>query len=103
MLNTGAESDSETPTPSPQGNSVSNPTYHHLPSAIKEEETNVDMVDNSDNIVKTADNYVNMSQNKNHFKDKMSNSVSTNPFVDVNNKKQKAHYVNEDTREWNKV
>lgn len=104
MLNTVSESDSETPLPSPfpEGNSISNPTYHHLPSAIREEDEETS-VDSGDKQLKTADNYISMSQNKNNLKDKNASSASTNPFVDINNKKQEVHYVNEDTRDWDRV
>lgn len=102
MLNTINESDSETPlsSPFPQGDSVSNPSYHHLPTPIREEDPNAE---NCDNIVKNSDNYVNMSRNKNNFKDKLANNSNANPFVEVNNKKQQAHYVNDDTRDWGRV
>lgn len=101
MLKTISESDSETPLPSPypQSESVSNPSYHHLPTPIGEQDINIDDGD----IVKTSDNYINMSRNKSNLKDKVANSSQMNPFVEFNNKNQEAHYVNEDTRDWDRV
>lgn len=102
MLNTASESDTETPlsSPFPQGNSVSNPTYHHVPSSIKEEESSLD---EGDGLVKSSDNYISMSQNKNNFKDKIANNRNTNPFVEADNQKQEVHYVNQDMRDWSRV
>lgn len=105
MLNTINESDSETPlsSPFPQGNSISNPTYHHLPPSIREEETNFDTMENTNEMIKTADNYINMSENRKKLKENGAYSTNSKPLVDVNNKKQEVHYVNEDTRDWEKV
>lgn len=82
ILHTNCESDGETPLHSP--NSVANPTYHQLPS-LKE-------VAQDNSIVHTADNYVNMPQNKNICKEK-SNAASSEPH----------HYVNTVSGQWDPV
>ncbi|CAH1182641.1 unnamed protein product [Phyllotreta striolata] len=80
MLQGKADGDAATPAASP--NAVSNPSYH-IPPAIEGgavEETGAE-------IVKSADNYVNMPQNKNLLKD------SKLALSDC--KKSDVHYVNE--------
>ncbi|CAH1956241.1 unnamed protein product [Acanthoscelides obtectus] len=71
------ESDTDTPLQSPMA--VSNPTYHQLPLA--------------GNIVKTADNYVNMLQNKQIIKDSKKEDIE----------KPDASYVNSCSRDWEAV
>lgn len=96
ILHTLSESDNETPnTPNLTSlNSVSNPSYHHLPSSIPEEKTN-----NNREIVRSADNYVNMPKNKDILKEK--SDLGNNPFVP--NKNEVHHYVNDGIRDLDDV
>ncbi|KAF5277866.1 hypothetical protein FQA39_LY06018 [Lamprigera yunnana] len=86
MLHTQSESDCESPhvtTPV----SFSNPSYH-IPPIIMER--------TDEDIVKTADNYVNMPQNKSAIKNdkKLKDSIDTSTNVDTNT------YVNNSSRDW---
>ncbi|KAF5286422.1 hypothetical protein FQR65_LT12603 [Abscondita terminalis] len=89
MLHTTNESDCESPhvtTPI----SFSNPSYH-MPPVIREK--------TDEDIVKTADNYVNMPQNKNAIKNEknLKDNVNTSTNKDVNT------YVNNNSRDWESV
>ncbi|CAH1160263.1 unnamed protein product [Phaedon cochleariae] len=94
MLHVLSESDSETPlaTPnqSPNPNGVSNPSYQ-LPPSITQEKTA-----SSGEIVKSADNYVNMPQNKSMLRDKANVDEKKDKVVEHN-------YVNGDIRDWESV
>ncbi|XP_023029906.2 PDGF- and VEGF-receptor related isoform X3 [Leptinotarsa decemlineata] len=78
MLRAPTDSDCETPLQSP--NSVSNPTYHHMPPTIFEETTN----QNGD-VTKPTGNYVNMPQSKSVLNEKCTANPMKNepPYVNV--------------------
>nr|XP_023029901.1 vascular endothelial growth factor receptor 1-like [Leptinotarsa decemlineata] len=83
MLHASIESDCETPLQSP--NSVSNPSYHHMPTTILEEN-----LDEDKDIVKSVDNYVDMLQNKTMMKEKCTGApIKIEPA-----------YVNAYSRDW---
>lgn len=84
MLHLQNDSDCDTPNTPKSPNSFSNPSYH-IPPKISEKD-----------IVKTADNYINMPQNKSAIKnDKTNTNLNSNANTDAAN-----NYVNSSSRKW---
>ncbi|XP_031339412.1 vascular endothelial growth factor receptor 1-like isoform X2 [Photinus pyralis] len=90
MLHTQNESDCELSPCVKTPTSFSNPSYH-MPPIIMEK--------TDEDIVKTADNYVNMPQNKNAMK----NEKNLKECISATNEKDANHYVNNNTRDWERV
>ncbi|XP_044748223.1 vascular endothelial growth factor receptor 1-like isoform X2 [Coccinella septempunctata] len=83
-----------TPCTSPVPFSFSNPSYHLPPNVVSD-----DSVTCEKDIVKSADNYVNMPQNKTMVKEKN----SSHPNIKVDEDTKDVHYVNSSSRDWESI
>lgn len=91
LSSTVIESEPPTPALSPNypDNSVFNPSYGIAPNIEHANESN------SDHIVKCADNYVNMPQNKNVLRN---DKISEKTFENM-----EMPYINSNTRDWDRI
>lgn len=86
-------------TPITPVNSISNPTYHHMPTIRNENSKKV----NSD-IIRTPDNYISMHQYKNIVNSNFRDSGIGSPVqLDLEKDKKARYYANTNASMWNNV